>query len=307
MADGSRNYVLITPARDEAATLERTIESVLAQTVLPRRWVIVSDGSTDGTDTIAARAAKQHAFIAFVRRTQGGGREFGSKVYAIRAGMEHLTALSYAYIGNLDADVTFEPGYYESVLAELEANPGLGIAGGTIHDLHDGVPQLQQASEDSVAGAIQLFRRACYEEIGGYAAVPGGVDTVAEWMARWKGWETRSFPALHVMHLRPTDTGGQGVLRGRFKKGMNQYAIGWSPLFVFVRGLYRLREPPFAAGSLARTLGYCWAYLKGEKRAVPAGLVRFIRQEQHDKLRGLIRGTWRPQRPAQERERDPHE
>jgi glycosyltransferase involved in cell wall biosynthesis len=278
-------YVLVTPARNEAATLERTIEAVVAQRIRPARWVIVSDASTDETDAIAKRYAAQHDFIMFIRKEGEKARDFGAKVHAIRKGYEHLSGVPYGYIGNLDADVTFAPDYFEQLLARFAGNPKLGIAGGVTYDVIEGRPHPRRASLDSVGGAVQLFRRACYEEVGGYLPLRGGLeDATAIYMARWKGWESKSFPELPVMHHRPTGTAGQSVWRAKFIQGKAQYIIGWSPWWILVRAGYRVFERPYVLGSLVRTLGFFWALLKREPHSLPPELIRFIRREQHEKL-----------------------
>jgi hypothetical protein len=283
-------YALVTPARNEAATLGATIEAVLAQTHRPCRWVIVSDGSTDATDAIAQRYACDHPFLRYLRRDDSDRRDFSSKVHAIRAGLELLRDESYAFIGNLDADVTFEPHYFERLLARFDENPRLGVAGGVTYDYYDGAPHERHASLDSVGGAVQLFRRECFEAIGGYVPLRiGSEDALALHTARYKGWETRSFRDLPVMHHRKTGTAGGSIWRTRFNQGVTQAQFGWGAGYVLLRGLYRSIEKPCVLGSLVRTAGFCWTRLRGSEYALPPELVRFIRDEQRQKLRAILR------------------
>ncbi len=208
-------YVLVTPARNEGRYLTETIESVLAQTVLPRRWVIVSDGSTDDTESIASRYSLQHSIITLIRRSGDATRNYGSKVRAIWAGSEELCNTEYDFIGILDADVSFERNYYENVLKEFDRNPRLGIAGGITRERDGHGFSLQfGTTERCVPGPIQLFRRQCYEEIGGLRALRyGGEDTAAIEMARMQGWEVLAFRDLVVWHHRRVGTEGMGILR----------------------------------------------------------------------------------------------
>jgi len=289
------DYVLITPARNEAVFIAKTIESVIAQTLLPQKWVIVSDGSTDGTDEIVAKYLDQHAWMKLLRLDRDGARDFGRKVFAIRAGHQQLTDIPYVFLGNLDADVSFGPNYFATLLDKFHQNPRLGIAGGVTFDFYNGRPHRRHASVDSVGGAVQLFRRECYEAIGGYLPLRcGSEDAVAIHMARWKGWETRSFPELAVMHHRKTGTAGQSIWRTRFHQGTTQYAMGWTPSFILLRALYRSIERPYVFGALTRTIGYLWAGIRRHERVLSPELLRFIRDEQRGKLLDAVRGKWRP-------------
>lgn len=281
-------YVLISAARNEADVIGNTIECVVAQRVRPQKWVIVSDSSTDDTDAIVARYAAEYAFITLIRRERRGRHGIASKVRALEVGYAALGDTPYAYIGNLDADVTFEPDYYERQIEWLRERPNVGIIGGAVRDVVDGRVFRQRSN---VAGAVQFFRRACYEAIGGYLPLRGGmVDTVAEYMACAKGWKTEVMPDLPVIHPRKTGTAERSVWRVRFDYGMQAYAIGYSTLYMMAHGIYELGRRPYLLGSLIWTAGYGWAFLKRNERIVPPEVVRSIRQEQH---RRLWRRVWR--------------
>jgi len=281
-------YVLITPARNEEAYLEKTIQSVIAQTILPQRWVIVSDGSTDRTDEIAAGYARKHDFIQLITNEGDTERNFGSKSKAIEYGYRQLKDIEYDYIGNLDADVAFEPDYYKSVLGKFEENPKLGVAGGIRYDLHpDGEFRRVLCAKNSVGGPFQLFRRECYEQVGGYLPLKyGGVDAVAETMARMHGWEVRSYTEYRVNHFRRTGTAGRGIVHARFRAGMKDYLIGYHPLFQVLRGSYFMLSSPFLIGGFVFLCGYFWAGIRRLKRPVSEEFVRFLRNEQMQRLRG---------------------
>src|SRR5438552_8663273 len=179
-------YVLITPARNEAAFIELTIRSVVAQTVKPLKWVIVSDGSTDGTDDIAKNYAAENSWIELVRMPERQERHFAGKVHAFNAGYDRVRDIPYDFIGSLDADITFEQDYFELLLEKLTENPRLGLAG---TPFKEGAVSYDYrfVSIEHVSGACQLFRRECFEEIGGYVAVKGGgIDHIAVLNARMK-------------------------------------------------------------------------------------------------------------------------
>jgi biofilm PGA synthesis N-glycosyltransferase PgaC len=284
-----KSYVLITPCRDEANCIEGTLQAVVAQTTRPKKWVIVSDGSVDGTDEIVERYAKKHDFILLLRRPGDRARNFGSKVESIRLGYQQLQGLQFEFIGNLDADITFDSSYYTNILSRFERNERLGLAGGLRLDIYEGQFVKIRTAQNSVSGAVQLFRRQCYEEIGGYQKLPcGGVDAVAETMARMCGWQVESFPDLIFYHHRPTGTASGGVIKARFKKGEQHYLIGYHPLFHVASCMFHLPDYPFILGGLASIAGYAWSSLSRRKKMVPDNFVHYLRGEQWTRLRSLL-------------------
>ena len=182
------SYVLITPARNEAAYIENTILSVISQTVLPIKWVIVSDGSTDATDKIVISYASSNSWIELVRMPEHRDRQFAAKVHCFNAGYDKLQGLKYDVIGNLDADITFEKDYFEFLLGKFHKNPELGVAGTPFVEGNEKTYDYRYTNIEHVSGACQLFRHQCYEEIGGYTPIRGGgIDWVAVTTARMKG------------------------------------------------------------------------------------------------------------------------
>ena len=282
-----RRYVLITPARNEARYITKTIESVLAQTVLPTRWIIVSDGSTDDTDAIVGRHCQERPFLTLVRRTGDTRRNYGSKVRAIWSGYEKLRGADYEFIGILDADVSPEPNYYELVLKEFDANRKLGVAGGVTVEAGKRFSYARGSTERCIAGAIQVFRRECYEEVGGLRALKyGGEDTAALEMAMMRGWQVRSFPNLVVRHHRRTGTEGNGIFLARLRHGLEDYSVGYHPLFEASKCVRRVAEPPYLLGSLMRMSGYLWGGLTRQERELPAEFIKHLRTQQIRRLLG---------------------
>src|SRR5271166_3186160 len=187
-------YVLITAARNEAEFIELTIKSVVSQTARPLKWVIVSDGSTDGTDDIVSKYAAEYPWIELVRMRERRERHFAGKVHAFNAGYARVRDLEYEAIGNLDGDISFDEDYFSLLLGKLAEVSTLGLVGTPFKDSL--LPKYDDrfVGIEHVSGACQLFRRACFEEIGGYTAVKGGgVDMIATITARMKGWKTRTF------------------------------------------------------------------------------------------------------------------
>jgi poly-beta-1,6-N-acetyl-D-glucosamine synthase len=280
------SYVLVTPARNEQATVEITIQSVLAQTLRPREWIIVSDGSTDRTDEIVARYASAHPFISLLRLDDRGSRSFASVVFATEAGYKALKTRDYDYIGLLDSDVRFKPDYFANLIQRFEANPRLGIGGGLVLDVVQGklIPSPPQNLKE-IAGATQFFRRACFESLGGLTPIPeGGWDAITSVQARRNGYETQTFPELVVDHLKFRSGNDGHVFRRRWKMGARDYALGNDPLFQVFKCVFRAWEPPLLIGSLIRFCGYAWCALTRRARHISPELVAVIRAEQRARL-----------------------
>ena len=283
-------YMLVTAARNEEAFIENTIKAVISQTVPPKRWVIVSDGSVDQTDKIVGAYADRYPLIEQVRIDKDHARSFVSKVYALNAGLERLNNIDCEFVGNLDADVSFDESYFANLLGEFERDPGLGLAGGYIYERrHGGFCARANNSIRSVAGAVQLFRRECYESVGGILPLKyGGEDWCAEVMARMKGWRVKAIPELKVFHHKPTGTGA-GVLRYWYHQGFMDYSLGSHPLFATLKCLRRLRTRPYVAGALARLTGFACAHYQKEERPVPREFVSYLRREQKARMLGALR------------------
>jgi glycosyltransferase involved in cell wall biosynthesis len=283
-------YALITPARNEATLIEKTIQSVVAQTQRPEKWVIVDDGSSDETAQIVANYTAGFPWIELLRRPQHVERSFAGKVHAFNAGLEKLRAVQIDVLGNLDADVSFDPDYLKFLMRKFSEEPKLGVAGTPF--IENGYDSARDSfeGENHVAGGCQLFRYRCFQEIGGY--VPnreGGIDWIAVTTARMKGWKTRSFSELRFQHYRALGTAERGLLAATFSYGEKDYYLGNSPIWELFRVGYRMIKRPLIAGGLALLFGYCWAALRRRKRPVSDELMRFHRQEQMKKLRAILR------------------
>ncbi len=285
------SYVLVTPARNEERTIGQTIESVAAQTVLPLRWVIVSDGSTDATDTIVSRYAAEHDWIELARMPERWERNFAGKAHAFNAGKARLDGLPYEVIANLDADITFESGYFAYLLGKLAADPRLGVVGTPYVEPTRESFDYRFVSIEHVSGACQVFRRECFEAIGGYQPVKvGTIDCIAVISARMKGWKTRTFTDMTSTHHRKVGTAQSSPMRAWYNAGVMDYTMGNSPVWQLFRALYQMTKRPVAMRGLAIAAGYYWSLLRRKKRAVPDDLVRFLRREQMQRLKNKLAG-----------------
>ncbi len=284
-------YVLITPARNEAQFIELTIKSVVAQTVRPIKWIIVSDGSTDGMDDIVCKYAAEHDWIELVRMLERRDRHFAGKVHAFNAGYARMKDLRYEVIGNLDGDVSFEEDYLAFLMGKFAKNPRLGVAG-TPYLEGKSSYDYRYANIEDVPGACQLFRRECFEEIGGYTPVKGGgVDHIAFLTARMKGWTTRTFTEKTCLHHRPSGTAQRSPLMARFRGGALDYALGSHPIWELFRTVhYVIARKPFVVGGLMLMAGYISALIQHAERPASPELVAFRRREQMVRLRVFLTG-----------------
>jgi glycosyltransferase involved in cell wall biosynthesis len=290
-------YVLITPARNEEAFIEKTLESMIHQTYTPLKWVIVDDGSTDSTPEIVSRYLDKYRWIELIHMPQRRDRSFAAKVQAFNAGYERVKALDYEIIGNLDADISFDKDHFEFLTRKFSEDPTLGVAGTVFREETFSSETDSFAGERHVSGQCQLFRRQCWEEIGGY--IPhraGGIDWMAVTTARMRGWKTQSFRERWFFHYRRLGTAERSVLSSAFSYGEKDYYLGGHPLWELFRVTYRAAKRPYIASGLALGLGYCWAFLRRTPRPVSPELMAFHRREQMAKLKALLRSLLRLKR-----------
>ena len=291
---GHLRYVLITPARNEERFIEKTIQSVAGQTVLPSKWVIVNDGSTDATANVVGRYLAQYDWMELVNLPTHRDRSFAAKVHAFNAGLDRVKNHEYDVIGNLDSDLSFDADYCEFLLIKFEEDARLGVAGTIFRE--EGYSSATDSFEgqNHVAGGCQLFRRECFEEIGGY--IPnraGGIDWIAVTTARMMGWTTRSFREKWFFHYRSLGTAERSLLASMFSYGEKDYYLGGHPLWELFRVVYRATKKPYFLGGIALYAGYLSAFVRRMKRPVSDRLMRFHRKEQLVKLKAIFRSMFR--------------
>lgn len=293
MASPQKNsYVLVTAARNEEQYIGLCIESVLLQSILPCKWVIVSDGSTDDTEKIIEKYIKDKPFIQFIRKEPDQAMAgFASKVFALGMGVK-LLKNDYFLIGHLDADITVEKDYYTIMLDKFNKNPKLGIAGGYFFETEHGAFKCHASNSPwSVAGGIQLFRSECYHNIGGLKPMPlGGEDWHAEIQARMQGWEVEAFPDVPVFHHNP-GVAKRGIIREAIRAGAMDYAMGSHPLFELFKCFRRIQSKPYLVYAILRMYGFLKPYLMRQQRQVTNDVMIFLRNEQLSRLRKMIAGS----------------
>ena len=280
-------YVVISPARNEAQFIERSIQSVVAQTRQPLRYVIVSDGSTDGTDDIVRRYSDAHPWIRLVRTPERRERHFAGKVHAFNVGLEAVEDLDYDVIASLDADISLDPEHFAFLIEKLDADPRLGLVGTPFRDRF--AYDYRFVSIEHVSGACQVFRRACFEDIGGYVpARSGGIDHIAVLTARMRGWKTRTFTEKPSVHHRDIGTAEHNVLAAKFRVGALDYRLGGHPLWELARTGYQMSRHPFLVGGAALLTGYVWSAISRVERSISPELMQFRRREQMQRLRNFV-------------------
>lgn len=288
-------YVLITVARNEEVYIEMVIKSIISQTILPKKWIIVSDGSTDRTDEIVRHYAAMYNWIELIRLPKHRNRSFASLAKGFNLGYQRLKNIEYDVIGKIDADVSFPKDYFEYLLQKFLRFPNLGLAGTPC--VEEGMRDLSKSrfyNEKWVNGMCQLFRRECYEDIGEYIPeIKTGVVFVGVITARMKGWNTISFTGNKFYHHRRSGTANRNIYLAKFNYGRNDFLQGSHPLWQLLRGLYQMTLKPYIFGGVLLIVGYIWAFMRRENRFVSMDFVRFNRKEQTERLKALIKGFWR--------------
>jgi hypothetical protein len=299
-----RRYLLISPCRDEAKFMRRTLDSVAAQSVLPTLWIVVDDGSTDETPAILAEYAQRLPWLRVVHKEDRGKRAVGPGVIeAFYQGLSTVKVEDFDYVCKLDMDLDLPPRYFETLIERMEREPRLGTTSGKPYFTNSrGQIEAEVCGDEMSVGMTKFYRVGCFQEIGGFVrqVMWDGIDCHR---ARMLGWLAESVdePALRFMHLRPQGASqGKGIWTGRVRAGFGQYFMGTSPLYYLVVALSRLPKHPRITGTVAMLWGYTSSKLKGAPRYDDPEFRGFLRRYQHACLRMGKRAATR--RVNQERE-----
>jgi poly-beta-1,6-N-acetyl-D-glucosamine synthase len=288
---GMIRYVVVTPVRDEERHIEKTILSMLAQTILPSEWIIVNDGSTDGTAGIINRYARQHSWIKALHRQNRGFRKAGGGVIeAFNEGYEALAPSDWNFLVKFDGDLSFEPDYFERCFKYFSAEPTLGIGGGVVYHEINGSRELEKNPRFHVRGATKIYRKACWDALGGLIQAPGW-DTLDEVKANMLGWTTHSFDDLKLVHHKYTGS-ADGTWGGWVKNGRANYIAGYHPLFMTVKCIKRIFEKPYLISALGLFYGFITGYLEGVQQVPDPKLIRYLRSQQMKRLL-LKKSIWK--------------
>lgn len=276
-------YVIITPVRDEAQHIDKTIQSVAQQSVLPLQWVIVDDCSIDGTEEIVRQFSAQCSWVSALRVPHQGPRANGSRVMeAFYHGYPCLASSDWEFLVKLDGDVGLEPDYFERCFAEFQTDSLLGIGGGGLWSASGNGFQPDPCPRNHVRGATKIYRRACWESIGGLVRATGW-DTVDEVKAQMLGWKVRAFRGLKVLHYRPTGA-AEGPWRSALKDGRADYFTGYHPLFMLLKCIKRIFQRPYVVNACGLMYGFVGAYLHRTPQVDDKALIRYVRKQQMQRL-----------------------
>lgn len=279
------HYIILTPVRNERDHFSETIASVVAQSIRPRWWVIIDDGSQDGTAELVDDAARQHDWIRVVHRPDRGFRKQGGGVVeAFYDGYETIRQEPWDYLVKLDGDLSFEPKYFELCFQEFAADPNLGIGGGEVWSKVNGT-LINDGRKDPrfhVRGATKIYRRATWTAIDGLIRTTGW-DTLDEMKANMCGWRTRSFSDIKVIQLKATGS-ADGAWRNWFKNGRANYITGYHPLFMLFKCSRRMFERPYGVAALGLMSGFVTGYLRRVPRAPDKELLKYLRGQQMNRL-----------------------
>ena len=281
----SVRYAIVSPVRDEAAHIEQTLRSMATQTARPLCWVIVDDGSTDGTSELIQRFALQHDWVRVVRRADRGARVAGGGVIgAFYDGFKEIESLPWEFVVKLDGDLSFEPDYFERCLSRFAVEPKLGIASGAVCVLMHGQLEVESQGDPSfhVRGPCKIYRRACWNHISPLVMAPGW-DTLDDVRANFFGWTTRTFPDLRVRHHKPTGS-AYGSWSDAFKRGIANYNSGYHPAFMAAKCIKRLTKRPYAVEAAGLCAGFVSGYLNRRPVLADQPTVRFLRDQQWRRL-----------------------
>ncbi len=290
----SRRYLLIAPSRDEAATMRRTLDDILAQTVPPAKLIVVDDGSTDATPEILREYQAKMPYLDVVTRSDRGVRKVGGGVIeAFKAGLATVDLDDYEFVCKVDTDLELPAGYFEGLIAKMDADPHLGSCSGKPYYRAPGTGELvsEHTGDETSVGMTKFYRTACFREIGGFVQAAGW-DTIDCYMCRMRGWRTLSFDdePLRFIHLRPMGSSHISLWHGRIRHGRGLWFLGTIPLYMLAVFLYRLNKPPVGIGALGMLWGYAGAMLSRQPRFDAPGYRAFVRRYQ---LRALVVGKAR--------------
>jgi poly-beta-1,6-N-acetyl-D-glucosamine synthase len=284
-------YAIISPVRDEEKNIERTIQSVLRQKIRPVEWVIVNDGSTDRTAQILADYASREPWIRPVHRTNRGHRQSGSGVMeAFYDGYCALQTRQWEFLVKLDGDLSFDESYFATCFERFRKNRKLGVAGGTILSKDNDGLHLERSHDFHVRGATKIYRRECWEAIGGLLHQTGW-DTFDEVKANMLGWETRSFPDITLLQHRYTGN-ADGAWKNAIKNGRANYICGYHPIFMLLKTIKRCFQKPYLVDACGLMTGYMGGYIHRVPRADDQRVINYLRKQQLKRLM-LSQSIWK--------------
>lgn len=298
-SDVEDNYIIVSPARNESRYMRHTLDSVCAQTVLPKVWVIVDDGSSDDTPLILNEYAEKFDWIKIITRDDRGHRSVGPGVIsAFYAGLDTINYQNFTFLCKLDLDLDLPHKYFEELMHRCSNNLRIGSCSGKAYMKKGGELLSENISDEMSVGASKFMRVKCFDEIGGFvnAVMWDGIDCH---LARMKGWQVISWddPNLNFVHLRPMGSSDRGIIKGRIRHGRGQHFMGGSLLYSFAAAIYRIPHPPIIVGGLMSFWGHLYSMVTGAPQYDNPEFRRFLRNFQR---RALFMGKKRATKLVEE-------
>ena len=286
----SCRYAIMSPVRNEEMNVEQTVKSVLSQTELPLAWVIVNDSSTDRTVEIINKMTAEIPWITLIskKRSDFAIERGPGIVESFYIGFNSLDLKAVDYVVKLDCDVEFNADFFERIFKKFKERPRLGICSGLGFERQGSRTVKMRVSDNSAFGATRVYRRQCFEEIGGLEHA-WGWDGIDEIRADMLGWEVRTFDDIPFLHLKPH------AAKNKFEHGVSAYIKGSHPLYVVVRGLLRMRDRPYIISGLALIWGFFSSYFKNIRKIDDVDFRKHVRKKEFARLSDHV--AWWKQRP----------
>lgn len=278
-------YIIITPVRDEINYIKQTLLSVIEQTIKPVQWIIVDDGSTDGTAEILDQYCKEHNWVTVIHRSDRGSRNSGGGVIeAFYDGFDCIKYNNWDFLVKLDGDLSFPSDYFQKCFEQFDRQPTLGIGGGTVCGFINGEWKEESTGDPPfhVRGATKIYRRFCWNKISPLVRAPGW-DTIDEVKANYHGWTTNTFKDLVLFQHKATGS-ADGRWKNWFKNGRANFITGYHPIFMLAKCIKRaFSKPPFVV-STALWAGFCSGYFMNLPQVEDAAVIRYLRRQQIRRL-----------------------
>ncbi len=277
------SYLIISPVRNEEAYIEKTINSVLNQTIRPIEYIIVNDGSTDNTEYIISKYVNKHKWIKTIKRPPKDHAPGAGVVKAFYEGLNNISYKNWDFIVKLDGDLQFESKYFEILLRRFNNNSKLGIASGKTYQYRNGRLVMDSMPDDHVRGPAKMYRRKCWEDIGGLRKVLGW-DTIDELNAQVLGWETKSYKDLVLIHFKPIGYKQKNIFKRETTAGERQHFLGYLPTFAIFRGVYRMFQKPYFIAGFLNIYGFLNALFFSKSRINDQNIINHLRKKQKQRL-----------------------
>jgi len=274
-------YIIISPVRNEEEYVEKTLSSVVNQSILPIEWILVNDGSIDRTVDLIKPYLEKYKWIKLVNLPDRGYYLPGDGVVNVfYKGFESISEKGWDYVVKLDCDLSFDKDYFEVLLKKFHADPQLGIASGCIYNLVNGRLIREKSQEDHPFGATKVYRKECFEEIGGIKRIPGW-DLADLLSAQMKNWKTRCYFDIIVTHYKIGGARRTGLVKGKFLQGRFQYRFGYTFFYTFLKAFYHLTTRPYIITTAGLISGYLYAAIKKDQQYYDKEMISFLRKRQH--------------------------